>query len=661
MKKHSARAAHEAPLGRVSRTAERFYVTALWVLAAGVVVAHGLGAFALRSTLWGANVYAFLPGAALPLALALLGAGLWLAARTDPTPAPLVRLDAWSPFARRAGAIAALGGSFLLFWIFREGHTLLGDGSPLTRSLPLGQRFHPYQPLTFLIHHGFYTITHGLFPGDDPRETARATVALSSALAGALFIPVAWALAREIARALNRATEDAGGARAAAPLVFLALIAQGYVQLYFGYVENYTFSALLIGVYLLAGMSCLRGAAPLALPGVALVLGMALDLSNVLLVPSFLVLVVARLAASNRRLAVLRDLVLMSLFGTAIKALIASVEPGYDIALTAWRVVLQALLGHGDRAQSLAYMFSGEHVRDFLNEQLLIGPAGSFLFVTAVVGIAIARARLSAAGWFVLVAGLVSLGGAWAATDLGLGYPRDWDLFAPSGMVFTAAALYLVLSSPWEGAPVRRWLLVLGLVALFHTVPWIALNTSFDRSFERFKVLPLGLGRTESAVGAIYLARGDTTQALDWFQRSLDAYPANNVAAFRLGQIRMRRGRYPEAGLAFATALRSRPDRDDYRFGLVDAIVRGGGPADMARAHLDTLLARKPDEPAYWAAYGIVCLGLGDRARAVSAFGRAGEMAPADSAMLARLRLDLSATDGYARAVREEWPRIAGD
>jgi hypothetical protein len=664
MKRKPAEAARGAPPAGGAPIADRYYRPVLWLLLAAVVVTHVLGALALRTSLWGANLYGFLPGMALPVALLLLAAAWWIGSRPglDRVLGVLPRPADPATMATRLRAAAAIAGFFLLFWILREGHTLLGDGSPLTRSLPLGQRFHPYQPLTFLAHHGFYSLTHGLFSDPDPRETARATVALSSALAGALFVPVAWALAGEVARALTPDPDEAPAqSSVVVPIVFLILLAQGYVQLYFGYVENYTFSALTTAAYLLVSLRCLRRASPLALPGVALMLAIGLDLSCVLLVPSFLLLVGVALADAGRRRKAARDLAITGLAGMGINALLASVQPGYSVAVAAYRVVLQALFGHGDRAQSLAYMFSGGHFRDFLNEQMLIGPAGSFLFVAAIAVAVLARVRPSAGAWFLLAAGVVSLGGAWAATDLGLGYPRDWDLFAPSGIVFTTAALYGALSLPWQGTRIRSWLFLLGCVALFHTVPWIAVNASFDRSFERFKTLPLGLGRTESAVGAVYLARADTLQAIEWFQRSLDAYPANNVAAFRLGQICMRRGMYPEAGQAFSIALASRPDRADYRFALVDAVVRGAGPAEWARAHLDTLLNRSPGEPAYWACYGIVCLGQGDKERARTAFERAERLAPADSALFGRLRSDLSRPDGYTRAVRDEWPAIAGD
>ncbi len=648
---------------------ERFLWAALWALTAAVVVTHVLGAGPVGGQLWGADAYAFLPHAALVAGcLLLLAAALLLSWRWAGVDRALLALPA--PSGRpglRAGlvALAAVALSFLVFWLFREGHTLLGDGIPLTRDLPRGQRFHPHEPLTYVIHHAFYGLARGLFAGREPAEVARGTVGLSSALAGALFVPVAWGLARELARLVRPAPGESaaaaeGPARGVTTLTFVVLLAQGYAQLFFGHVENYTFNALALGAYLLAALRCLRGAAPLALAGMALVLEIALDLSAVLMVPSFLVLLGWALVTKGRRLAALRDVAVTGAFAVGLAALLGRVEPGYEPARAALGVVLQALSGHGQRAESLAYMLSGEHLRDFLDEQLLIGPAAAFLFVAGLAGVLVARARLSAAALFMIAAGGVSLAGAWVTTDLSLGYPRDWDLFAPSGLVFTAAGLLLALAVPWRAASLRRWLALLACVALFHTVPWVAVNASFERSFARFQTLPLGLGRTEAAVGTFYLSRGDTTQAVTWFQRALDANPANNVAAFSLGRIAVKRGMYRWAARAFWTALQSRRDRADYRLAFVDAVVRGGGDPRWIKPDLDTLLMRDPDQPMYWAAYGVVCMGMGMRDSADMAFRRARLLDP-EAPGFEVLRTRLAEPDGYQRAVRQDWLAIVGD
>jgi tetratricopeptide (TPR) repeat protein len=639
---------------------ERFFWAALGILGALTLAAHVLGAGPLRGTLWGSDGYGFLPPAAWISAAALLAAGVGAALMLPARREGGSRARAAPPGRSALGVLLGAAALALLFWRFREGHTLLGDGGPLTSDLPRGQRFHPHEPLTYLIHHVVWVIARRLFEDGlrDPVEVARATVGLSSVIAGALFVPVAWALGREL---LFPPTGEARDPAPAGPtlLVFAALLAQGYVQLFFGYVENYTFSLLVTGLYLLLALRHVRGASPLALPGLALVLGIALDLSTVALAPSFLVLVGRDATAPGRRAAMVRDLAVIAAFGAGLTALLAWIEPGYRLPSAAGWIVLQALIGHGHHAESWRYMWSAEHVRDFLNEQMLIGPAAAFLLLAATLWLVLARPRLGAATVFLLVAGLVPLAGAWLTTDLSLGYARDWDLFAPSGLVFTAAGLAIACGAGWRAAPLRRWLALLVALSLVHTGSWVAVNASLDRSFARLKTLPLGLGRTEALVGAWYVAHGDTVQAVDWLRRSLDANPANSVAAYYLGSIGMARGLYPWAARAFLAALEARPDKELFRFRLVDALIRGGGRPEWAKPHLDTLLLRNPGESRYWQAAGVVWLGLGRRDSAEAAFARADRLAPGDSVTRA-LMLDARASDAYARAVRERWPLIAG-
>jgi len=94
---------------------------------------------------------------------------------------------------------------------------------------------------------------------------------------------------------------------------------------------------------------------------------------------------------------------------------------------------------------------------------------------------------------------------------------------------------------------------------------------------------------------------------------------------------------------------------EEYRFSLVDAIVRGGGRLEWARPHLDTLVGMSPQAPTYWAASGVVWLGQGRPDSAATAFARARLLAPAEPS-LRNLMVRVRQPDGYARAVREDWP-----
>lgn len=639
-----------------------------WILALAIVVAHVMGATS-HPEWWGVHFYRFLPAATLWIAIALMGcAGLiawrWPAALErafDPAPTPGASPFEAGALARVWGAIAALGAaSFALFWRFREAHTLLGDGHPLTRNLPLGQHFHPDEPLALELHHLFYALTRGLFerPGRDPAEVARDTVALSSALAGALFVPIAWALARELegaARAAGQAVEravDGASERAGrgALLVFVALIAQGYIQLFFGYVENYTLYCLVIAAFALVAVRVLEGRSPLWPAGLLVVLAAALHLAGALLLPALLLLLAHELLRPARRAAALRDLAI-GLAGFAMAGIaLDRLSPHYD-----WFAMLARLAGAVTSSGS-SYGFHRPGALDLLNQQLLIGPLGVFLFLPVA---ALALLDGSARAWKAAL--WLTLGGAFLvasiiAGDSNLGVARNWDLLAPAGFVFTLAGLGLALAAGWTARDRHRWLFLLGAVSLFHTVPWIANNASFDRAFTRFKSLPLGMGRTQAVVGNVYLERGEVDSAAVWFRRSLDENPSNNLASFELGRIAMSRGDYDYASNAFKAALLARPGTEPYQYLLVGALTRSHRFAD-ARRELDGLLAEDAREPLYWAASAVVWQCLGERDSSRAAIARADAIAPGDS-LFAALHGHLDRRDGFPAALDAVWPPI---
>jgi tetratricopeptide (TPR) repeat protein len=639
--------------------AERFHIGVVTALAGLVLLTHVLGATALPSALWGAHLYAFLPAPALPLALLATLIALVLAWRA-PTRVPW---PAAPPVRWRALATVALGAiGFAVFWWLRIRHTLLGDSGPLSHDLPLGERSHHLQPLSLVLHHYAYVWTQSWFagPGRTPEQQAYDAVALDSVVAGAIFVPVAIGLARRLVMdgRVTTAGDPPAQTRGLVALAALLLLTQGFMQLFFGYVENYTWFALMMALFLWGGLGFLARRAPLILAVLPLEIAIGLNLSGVVLLPSIAVLGVWGLTQADLRRAVVRDLALTVVSLVGLHFLLQTL--GHFDTVVAIRYMWDLVAkGQAMEKHSVATLFEPAHLRDVFAIHMLIGPFAGLLLVPVAIARVIGAGRglfRDARLLFVLAAAGPPLVASWTYGDSIQGLPRDWDLFAPFALLYVAAAIYCLASERMRTATLGRLLAIGAVVSLFHTGAWVALNTSERRSLERYKTLPATRGRTQMVVAYWYLNHGDRARAREWFTRSVEAYPANNASQYELGLYAMDDGHYEEAAQRFWIATEARPDKATYRFALVDALVLAGHP-DSALPQLERLVKEHPQQPEYWACAGIVLAGLGRHDQARVALARAATLAPHD-AVLAELVRDLDSGDFYRREVARDWDAL---
>jgi len=632
----------------------RFHVALVAILALLVVASEVLGATLLTGTLWGADSYAFFPRAVLAWStLALIGLLGAIAARA---PRRAAGASALPSAAARSGerrlplALLFLTGlSFALFWMLRIRHTLFGDTESLSHSLSTGQMTHARQPLSLLLHHAVYLLTAGFFErgGRAPADVAYDTVALGSAVAGAMLVPVALGLAREMA-----APGSESHPRAVPLLAALVLLTQGYVQLLFGYVENYTYFTLAMGLYLWAGLRFLRGRSPLLLAGAVLVVAVGLNLSGLVLLPSFLAIAGWGLMRPALRRSVVRDLAGTAAAFAALAVTLAAQGEAGQVAAGLMQIWGLAFRGGSGGAPGSA-LLSREHMRDFVDIHFLIGPCGAFLAVPAAARRLSHGDRRDARLWFLLLSALPPLVASWLFGDPLQGFPRDWDLFAPFALLYAAAAVYCMISEPLATSRTPLLLAAIVAVSLFHTAPWIALNTSPERSLERYKALPISRGRGQFTVGCWYLSHGQEKQAREWFWRSVAAYGGNNAAHYYLGLYAMDDGRYEEAARHFEVCTDVRPDKADYRMALADALVLLNDPADAVQ-QLALATQLEPRDARYWACLGVTLTGIGQDGEARRALGQALQLAPADT-LYARLLDGVGQPDAYARALQRDW------
>ncbi|MEE9270146.1 MAG: tetratricopeptide repeat protein [Candidatus Krumholzibacteria bacterium] len=572
-------------------SADRFYLYTLLVLSAIGLCLQVASLGPLRNSFWGFHLQAFLhPAVAVVgwVLLVLAAVVLVRPARAVEAPGAEANVLARHPLVSAVGlALLCVG----VFWVLRSQQLFLGDALPLKIDLARGKDFHPRQPLTMWLQQALYSRLGFLFrsEGVGNEDVAQRTVALGSVISGFFFVLVAAALGRLFVRKTSHGP-------AVSWLVTLVLLSQGFVQLFFGYVENYTFYALAITVYLWLSLRFMEGLSPLLMPGVVLILALTLHLSAAVLLPSFLVLSTWALVVRRTRRAALRDLVVCAVVLSAVHLVFLGLRE-YNLLSTLFDVSGRALGGRGVGIPN--YMFSSMHFRDFFNEQFLIGPLGLLAFLPAAL-IAIRRTdRGSLPTVFFLTTGLTYFAASWMAGDSNLGYARNWDLLAPAGVCFTAGALYFLIkhvSEPVSAARLLKFGLVFSIVSL---VPWVWVNHNEDLSFERLKALPLGLGRTEVVVANWYLEHDQRGEAATWFRQALKVNPNNGPAYAFLGMLSTEQGQFEEARKLYERAIALRPDKPEYRQNYVLTLMQLKR-TEEALPHLDWLVRKVPDNVLYW-------------------------------------------------------------
>jgi tetratricopeptide (TPR) repeat protein len=590
-----------------TQTASYYRAVLTSVALAGLVLqAASLGP--LRDGFWGFHLFAFLPFWATAFSWsALVIAGVWLlyspawnrggvgpANRVDPIPA------IWAFVLALLCAVA--------FWTFRSHQTLLGDGLPLTIDLPKGQSFHPRQPLAMWFQQFLYRTVGDVVAGGETAGNAVAhlTVAAGSVVAGALFVLTVFALGRVL-------LGGAGRSNSIALLATLTLLTQGYAVLFFGYVENYAYYSLTISLYLLTSALYLRRRIPLCAAAVSFVVGIGVHLSTVALLPSFLFLTGWGVRRQSTRVDAVTGFATAVVGVLMLDVLLRQLSPGYSLWGGVGQIfgIVRTTQGGG---AGLPYMFSWDHLRDFLNDQYLIGPLAALLFLPALAYAVGRRALRDPTAIYLTLAAGVYLVGSWVTSEPLLGYARDWDLFAPPAVCYCAAGLYFLVSHVASTARARRLLGFAVLLSVLYLAPWVAINHSEALTLERFKTLPLGHGKTEVAVANWYMRNEQNAEAELWFKRALEVAPGNVNAYFLLGMLYARDGLHDRACKFFDAAVKIRPDKPNYRRRYADALLESGRCQD-AVVHLTWLSERIPLEYGYWQTIGanMIRLGCGER------------------------------------------------
>lgn len=341
-------------------------------------------------------------------------------------------------------------GFSIVFFILRN-NTLNPDGYGLIEKIPndvarLGAHVTHDEMMELYFHSRFWYITNRLLGW-----SVVTSYQVSSAAAGGIFVLLLW--------------DFCAVALPQRPLAyFILVITGGYVQLFFGDVENYTLTATLIMAYYLCALLYMKGSVPLILPSILLAAAMSFHLLAGFLLPSFIYL---------GYLEVKRQKFISALFSvTTIVVVLSSVLILLDISgiLPLEKIFSSHALGSGGNYLEKIITPSWEYFWGQINLLALLSPFYFLLFIL----VAYRRVASSHFNSFMMISTvfMMLLFFLWKAQ---IGIYNDWNLFASCAMTLSLWVWYNVLNTPnIEEKPAL--LISFSAISFIHAISWILSN-----------------------------------------------------------------------------------------------------------------------------------------------------------------------------------------
>ena len=436
--------------------------------AALLLIPLQLGVVPYASRQWALGLWRYRPPAA---AVVLAGAMLllcWPAARR----ALVVGWERLRPNGTAASA-AALALCLAAFWLFRE-RTLLGD-SPILLQVAWREQWllFPEVGATSL-----FRLANRLalsLPLSN-RDLTQAFLCVAGALSLPCFVRVGRALSPPASSGWLAAGVILGG---------------GLARHFFGHIEVYGFVILCTGLYLVAVCEYLERRRGLALPALALGVGIWMHFSFVVLAPGLLALPWLRDGTRSARERV-RDGGLCASLGAAPLLLYGLVlwALGAEVGLEeAWGRVL-SLAGLRDVPSEIPLlvrppgtpsgpgtefsMYSPGHLKYLANALFLLAPAS--LLVAVAAPRAWRRLAETPMGAFLAIGCACTL--VYASLVRPVWGPFDWDLFTITGLHLGALAAFLLGRIPEPQVRRSLGVLVVGVSLAAVTLPFVVAGVS---------------------------------------------------------------------------------------------------------------------------------------------------------------------------------------
>ena len=555
------------------------------------------------------------------------------------------------------------------FVLLSSARNFLGDGYRLMQA-PGADKWTSMlrAPLTYTIIQNLHNIGSAIW------GTVENTYRTYSYLSGILYVILTFPVAAVLGNnTLERST------------VLAFLLTAGYIQLFFGYVENYALFMPGLLLYLYLGLRACEDRVPLYL--LALLLGLLLALHRGFFVfgPSLLFLAYRCFRSRQYRIPTWKNAVATAaaLCCVPAGALLFFAVSGVGVHDYIFRAGGSPFLPFYDEPGIRAQyrIFSYAHIIDWLNQYLLAAPA-------ACVALFLLRKKDLSHHGFLAICTFVPLFFSFAGNPE-LGAFRDWDAWSLPALPFSLWVAALILNRIRDGVNLSRGAFLICGAAALHSCLWVSLNANAAAAEARFVHLTerLKFGASVDAwvaVGNVRRHEKRYAEALHAYKQALNADPANPNRWLLVGATYREMGRsdaavghfkkaqelqpdlampYMNLGAAYSDirqfdkaidytrkAIAIDPDLADAHMNL-GAIYRKSGQPDKAIQHLEKAAALRPDDGAIHGHLGMAYRSSGQNTRAIQHLEEAHTLRPRHISTLVNLAVAFSDAGQNERAI----------
>jgi tetratricopeptide (TPR) repeat protein len=208
--------------------------------------------------------------------------------------------------------------------------------------------------------------------------------------------------------------------------------------------------------------------------------------------------------------------------------------------------------------------------------------------------------------------------------DPKLGYPRDWDLFAFTGLGYTILGIYLFLNVLKESGLKRLRYITLPLIltALISTLPWIYVNATQEEAVERLTQI-LELDGKRSALGHEELAyyyrnHNQKEKEIEEWKKTIALFEKPRYLK-NLAVALIEAGKYQEAASQLEKILAKDPN-DPLTHSDLGKVYVSLGRYEEAKQQIQKAIELQPDNPVYYENLGFFFFKLKSYEEAKEAF-----------------------------------------